>query len=190
MAVSFSSQSFSKINYTQQPLPKGEYEDCSFAYCDFSAASLSGNLFIDCIFINCNLSLAKLHETLLRDVQFKDCKMLGLLFDTCNQFGLSFTFEDCTLNNTSFYKANIKKTIFKSCQLQEADFTEANLTEAVFNHCNLAGAKFENTILEKADLRTAYNYAIDPTTNKVKKAKFSLEGVTGLLGRFNIVIES
>jgi fluoroquinolone resistance protein len=43
--------------------------------------------------------------------------------------------------------------------------------------------------LEKADLRTAYNYSIDPSINKIKKAKFSLPGVVGLLSKYDIEIE-
>jgi hypothetical protein len=47
---------------------------------------------------------------------------------------------------------------------------------------------FENTLLEKADLRTAFNYSIDPEMNRVKKAKFSIAGVTGLLDKYDIEI--
>jgi hypothetical protein len=43
--------------------------------------------------------------------------------------------------------------------------------------------------LKKADLRTAYNYHIDPESNKLKKAKFSLQGLPGLLDKYGIDIE-
>jgi hypothetical protein len=48
---------------------------------------------------------------------------------------------------------------------------------------------FEETNLEKTDLRTAYNYTIDPDKNKLKKAAFSLNGLPGLLSKYDIVIE-
>ena len=115
--------------------------------------------------------------------------MLGLRFDNCNDFGLSFSFEGCQLNHSSFYKMNIKKTVFKNSQLQETDFTEADLTSALFENCNLSQATFDQTTLEKADLRTSYNYSIDPENNRLKKAKFSMEGVTGLLDKYNIEID-
>ena len=51
------------------------------------------------------------------------------------------------------------------------------------------GAKFENSILEKADLRTSRNYLIDPELNKIKKAKFSIHGIAGLLAKYDIEIE-
>jgi uncharacterized protein YjbI with pentapeptide repeats len=63
------------------------------------------------------------------------------------------------------------------------------LTQAVFNNCNLELASFDRTLLEKADFRSSYNYVINPETNKIKKAKFSLLGVAGLLEKYDIVIE-
>jgi uncharacterized protein YjbI with pentapeptide repeats len=115
--------------------------------------------------------------------------MLGLRFETCNEFGLSFSFQGCQLNHSSFYKLSIKKTNFRDTQLQEIDFTEADLTAAIFDNCNLQRATFERTVLEKADLRTSYNYSIDPALNRIKKAKFSLNGVIGLLEKYDIEIE-
>ena len=73
----------------------GEYENCIFNNCDFSESDLSEFKFIDCTFNSCNFSLTKIHKTAIRDVKFKDCKMLGLRFDICNEFGLSFSFDSC-----------------------------------------------------------------------------------------------
>ena len=115
--------------------------------------------------------------------------MLGLHFENCNQFGLSFNFENCTLNHSSFYKTKIKKTVFKNTQLKETDFTECDLTNSVFDHCDLTGAKFENTVLEKTDFRTSFNYSIDPEINKIKKARFALAGIQGLLDKYDIIID-
>jgi uncharacterized protein YjbI with pentapeptide repeats len=83
----------------------------------------------------------------------------------------------------------MKKTVFAKCKLHEADFTETDLSLAVFAECDLTRAIFENTNLEKTDLRTAFNFSIDPSRNKVKKAKFSASGLSGLLGRFDLDIE-
>ncbi len=170
-------------------LTKGEYENCIFSSCNFADSDLSEFKFTDCTFNSCNLSLAKLNKTAFRDIKFKDCKMLGLRFDTCNEFGLSFSFDGCQLNHSTFYKTKIKKTIFKNSQLQETDFSEADLTSAMFDDCNFERATFDQTILEKADLRTSYNYSIDPEINRIKKAKFSILGVAGLLEKYDIEIE-
>jgi uncharacterized protein YjbI with pentapeptide repeats len=79
--------------------------------------------------------------------------------------------------------------VFKNCSLQEADFTNCNLSSSVFDNCNLEKATFENTILDKADFRTAYHYTINPELNSIKKAKFSLIGVVGLLSKYDIIVE-
>jgi len=43
--------------------------------------------------------------------------------------------------------------------------------------------------LENADLRTSYNYSIDPDANRIRKAKFSLPAVIGLLDKYYLDIE-
>jgi uncharacterized protein YjbI with pentapeptide repeats len=115
--------------------------------------------------------------------------MLGLHFEDCNDIGLSFSFDGCQLNHSSFYKTKIKKTNFKNSQLQETDFAEADLTQSIFENCDLSQANFDRTILEKADFRTSHNYSIDPEINNIKKAKFSMMGIAGLLGKYDIEIE-
>lgn len=182
-------QTFNKLDFTQEPLLKGEYENCNFTNCNFEETNLMEFKFIDCEFRDCNWSLAQLHGTVLREVKFKDCKMLGIQFETCNEFGLSFSFENCQVNHSTFFQMNIKKTIFRNCQLREIDFSESNLTNVIFDNCDLAQAIFINTILDKADFRTAYNYSLDPENNRIKKAKFSILGISGLLDKYDIVIE-
>ena len=73
--------------------------------------------------------------------------------------------------------------------MQEVDFTGADLTAALLHNCDLAGAIFSNTKLQKADFRTAFNYSVNPETNDIKKAKFSLNGIAGLLDKYDIVVE-
>jgi uncharacterized protein YjbI with pentapeptide repeats len=115
--------------------------------------------------------------------------MLGVHFDACQHLGLAFSFEGCQLTHSSFFKLKIKNTQFKNCILQEADFAEADLTNAVFSDSNLSGAIFDHTALEKSDFRGAYGYAIDPDINKIKKARFSLSGIPGLLTKYDIYID-
>jgi len=180
---------FAQTDFTTTALPKGEYENCIFKECNLAETDLSDMKFVDCEFYNCNLSGAKLTRSVIRDVVFKDCKLLGLHFNNCNEFLFTASFENCQLNLSIFYKLKLKKTCFKNCLLREADFSETDLTQAVFENCDLALAVFENTVLEGADLRTAYNYSIDPEKNRIKKAKFSSSGIAGLLDKYNIVIE-
>ncbi len=182
-------ETFRGVSYHDIPPEKGEYVNCSFINCDFSAADLAGIRFMECVFENCNFSTAKANKTAWQDVKFRDCKLLGLNFGNSNPFLLSLGFERCILDLASFYKLKIKNTTFKDCSLEEADFTEADLTGSVFDNCNLNHAAFERTVLEKVDFRTAYNYAFDPEINRIRKAKFSILGLAGLLIKYDIEIE-
>jgi uncharacterized protein YjbI with pentapeptide repeats len=168
---------------------KGEYENCIFRNCNFEYADLSGFTFTDCEFTGCNLSMAKLIKTAFHEVIFKECKMFGLQFGDCNPFGFSFIFDGCLLNNSVFYKTSAKKTRFKNSKLTETDFSESDLSGSLFSGCDLSGAIFDHTNLEKADFRTSFNYSIDPTLNRLKKAKFSLSEVYGLLYKLDIEID-
>lgn len=182
-------ETFNNIDVTQKPLHSGEYESCIFRSCNFEYADLSGIKFTDCEFIECNLSMTRLSGTAFRNVIFKDCKMFGMPFNDCNEFGMSFKFEGCSLNNSVFYKSIIKKTAFRNSKLIEVDFSETDISHAVFSGCDLSGAVFDRTNLEKADLRTSFNYTINPASNKLKKTKFSLSEVHGLLRQLDIEID-
>ena len=48
---------------------------------------------------------------------------------------------------------------------------------------------FDGTDLEKADLRTAHNFSIDPQQNRVAQARSAASGLPGLLMRYQLVIE-
>lgn len=68
------------------------------------------------------------------------------------------------------------------------DFTECDLTGSVFDRCDLRGALFDATVLERCDMRGISGYSIDPARNRLRRARFSLDG-GGLLGTYGIEIE-
>lgn len=179
---------FDKESLEQNPLQQGEYEDCSFEGGNLAYADLGRNSFNSCLFHDCDLSMATVENTAFRSVHFLNCKLLGLRFDTCNPFNLSFTFDGCLLQHASFYKLNIRKTVFRNCRLQETDFTECDLGQSVLEHCDLSGALFDQTILEKADLSSALHFSIDPERNKITKARFSTLNLPGLLDKYKLNI--
>ncbi len=184
------SQKFENIDFAVTPLPFGEYDDCTFINCNFGGANLNSFKLIACTFTDCNLSMAQTLKTTLRDVKFKGCKIMGVHFESCDQFIFSVSLEACILNLSSFYKMKMKKMKFHSCTMHEVDFTETDLSAATFDNCDLMGARFEQTLLEKADFRTAYNYSLDPEINKIRKARFSVAGIAGLLVKYGIEIEN
>lgn len=180
---------FERVSLTENPLLKGVYEECRFIKCYGNRGDLSGITFRNCLFENCDLSLATVRSSLLQDVQFRGCKLLGVQFTECKGFLLQLDFEECMLKLALFSQLKLKNTRFKNCDLQEADFTEADLTGAIFEACDLLRTTFLKSNLEHADLRSAFNYSIDPETNRLKKARFLLSQVIGLLDRYDIIIE-
>ena len=185
----FTDQAFSQQVFLLHAPVQGEYEGCTFTNCDFHNLDISGFAFVDCTFATCNLSMAKIGRTVFRDVTFRDCKLWGLRFDTCSEFGLSFSFHHCSLNYSSFYQVAIRKTVFRDCEMKELDLSSCDLTAAVLYNCDLLGTSFDNTNLEKADLRGSLNIVLDPARNKVKKAIFSQEALPGLLAAYDIKVE-
>ena len=182
-------EEFKNINFNEIQLIKGDYENCQFSNCDFSNVDLSNFNFVECEFDSCNLSLCKLGNTGIKDVIFTNCKMLGLQFQHCSEFLFELEANNCQMNLASFYKRKLKKTKFINSILQEVDFAEADLGMALFDNCDLQGALFERTNLEKADFRSSYNYGLDPEMNNIRKAKFALPAVVGLLSKYDISIE-
>jgi uncharacterized protein YjbI with pentapeptide repeats len=189
-SVYIEDENFEKRDFTATPLPLGEYENCTFKDCEFANTDLREIRFVDCTFLSCNLTMAHLAGTVLRDINFINCKMVGLHFENCSQFALSFSIDNCNLMHASFFRTKIKSTVFKNSVLHDVDFTDCDLSGCVFDRCDFKGAKFDNTIIEKADFSTAFNYSIDPEVNRMKKAKFSMAGVAGLLDKYDIVIDS
>lgn len=171
-----------------QELESADYDNCQFKECNFSNADLSEIRFVDCVFMNCNLSMADIRGTMFTDAKFTSCKMYGLSFDTCAAL-MTLCFDGCHLNHSSFYQTKIKHTVFKNCSLYNVDFTEADIRNTAFEKCDLLNAAFENTNLEKADMRFAVNLSINPERNRIRKAKFSLLSATGLLIKYDIIIE-
>lgn len=180
---------FEKIDFTVSTPDSTEYEDCLFTNCNFYNGNLTDISFEKCTFEGCDFSLAKLNNTVFIDVQFLNCKLLGLHFEDCSKFILTFFFENCILKLSSFYKLHMKKTRFVNCNLQETDFSGADLSGAVFDGCDLHRAIFDLTKLEKADFYTSFQYSINPEKNKLKKARFSRREVIGLLNQYDLRIE-
>ena len=66
---------------------------------------------------------------------------------------------------------------------------QADLTNVIFDNCDLYRTEFALAIANKSDFQTSYNYTIDPTKTRLKKAIFALEHVKGLLHKWDIIIK-
>ena len=182
-------KTFEKVSFIDKKVNNREFEDCIFKNCDFSNSNFCNNTFMDCEFIDCNLSMTQLDGTSLKTVHFKTCKLLGIQFHSCADFMFGVSFQDCVLDYSSFANKKMPKTKFSSCSMKEVSFIGTNLVNSTFENCNLDNAIFNDTQLAGADFRTAYNYKIDPEDNPMRKAKFSTQGIVGLLDKYDIKIE-
>lgn len=180
---------FKNVDYSEKKLSNREFLNCAFKNCNFTKSDLSNNEFMDCNFKNCNFSLTILQAAGLKNIKFFGCKLMGIDFNKCNSFLFSVNFQDCHLDYSSFFQMKMKKTNFIDCSIKEVNFAETDLSMAVFKNCDLLNTSFMRTNLEKTDFRRALNYSLDPELNKIKKAKFSSAGISGLLMKYNIDIE-
>ncbi len=181
-------QKFQKLSKSKTRISYKEFEDCVFENCDFDQTDLSNNQFLDCNFIDCNLSMVNFSNSSLKNCSFKNCKILGVMFNKCNDFLFEVNFSDSTLDYASFDSKKMPKTNFINCSLKETSFANTNLAASNFDHCNLENTIFSNTNLNLTDLSTSHNIKIDPEFNNLKKAKFSTNNISGLLYKYDIKI--
>jgi uncharacterized protein YjbI with pentapeptide repeats len=182
-------KTFTRVKWSNESVPDREFEQCTFSQCDLSRSDFSRSRFAECTFIGCDLSMIKLSDVALRDVTFKECKLLGVDFSACKEMLFSVSFDQCLLDHAVFHKRKLDGTRFTRCSLKGVDFENAHLNNALFERCDLERAVFVNTHLQKADLTTAYNIALDPERNKLKGAKFSVDGALALLTKYGVVVE-
>ncbi|MDH7445744.1 pentapeptide repeat-containing protein [Aquimarina sp. 2201CG14-23] len=182
-------QTFTNQDFSNQKLAGKEYDNCTFANCSFIQADIAVVVFLECTFMDCDFTKVMMKQTAFRDAcSFKDCKLLGANFSSCDNFMFSAEFRGCIMDYVSFYGFEIKNTQFTDCKLVGADFTQAIITGSLFRDCDLANTIFDQTIAEKVDFSTAFNFDIDPTQNRLKKAKFSTKGLPGLLKKYDLEI--
>jgi len=187
--ILFEDRTFTSTDLRPDAFAGAEFEQCTFQRGRWMAADLKGARFSGCVFEQCDLSNALVVGTGFRTVVFKECKLLGVQFEQCNAFLLSMHFENCRLDFASFRSLALKGARFMQCSLVEADFSGTDLGRAVFDNCTLTGTVFNGTNLEGADLREARNFIIDPDRNRIKGARFALNGLPGLLMRHGIRVD-
>lgn len=179
---------FEKHIFTAAELKQVVFENCRFVNCSFENMQILSSNFSDCTFLNCNFSMTKLPDTQLANVSFENCKLMGLNFKDCSTFIFEVGFKKCILDYASFEGRKMKKTKFEHCSLKGVDFTGADISESSFLRCDLTDAIFHATNLKGADLSSSYSYIIHPDENYIKNARFSLDGLPGLLVKHNIII--
>lgn len=155
---------------------------------ELDGTSLRGSKFIDCIFEQCSFNAVDLTDTVLQ-ARFVECKLQGINFFTAKRTMLDLGFAHCLIRYCSFAELKLTDISFADCTLEQVDFADAQLPGAIFSGSQLADCTFKNTNLTKADFRGARGYYIDPTLNRLSKARFQLPEAVSLLAPFNIRLD-
>ena len=133
--------------------------------------------------------MVKFENCQLNNIHFINSKLLGINFSECVSQPFIVNMRGSILDYCSFEKKKMAKTAFLDCSMKNVDFTETDLTKAIFANTDLLNAIFYQTVLKEANFLTAFNFSIDPEANALKKAKFSLSSLPGLLNKYQIIIE-
>ena len=115
--------------------------------------------------------------------------MLGIQFDRSNQLLFSATFENCQLNDCTFYEMRLRQTEFANSNLEGADFSAADMKDVKITGCDLFNTSFDRANLEGVDFRMSVRLQIDPELTRLMKAKLSIAQLLGLLSKYNLKIE-
>lgn len=174
-------ETFTDVTLDHASIARSSFSDCTFEKCRLVDVDLTAVDFSDCVFNHCELSLPKLINTGFHGVQFVDCKFVGADFTKISQQFLDLSFTNCLIDMCNFSALKLKKTPFLRCVLRETRFVEAQLPETNFEGSDLEGAVFHGCNLEKANFYQAKNYVIDPRTNKIQGAIFSLPEAISLI---------
>ncbi len=178
---SYTKETFTDVTLEQVSLSRSSFTDCTIVKCRLSGVDLTAADFADCVFEHCEMSLPKLINTGLHGVKFVDCKLVGADFTKISQQFFDVSFSNCLVEMCNFSALKMKKMSFVRCVLRETRFVESQLSEANFEGSDLDGAVFHGCHLEKANFYQAKNYSIDPRTNNIQGAIFSLPEAISLI---------
>lgn len=185
---------FTNLSLRAARLERVELEECVFERCTIAESTFYRCRLTACRFVRCDLSLLEVPNCLFAGVRFEQTKAIGVDWTKAGTTAaartmMSLSFDACVLDYSSFFGLSLRHGTLTRCSAKEADFAEADLRAAACTGTDFAGAKFLHTNLEGADFTGAANYAIDPTANRVKGARFSLPEAVALLRGFEIVVE-
>ncbi|KAA3648090.1 MAG: pentapeptide repeat-containing protein [Chloroflexi bacterium] len=191
----YEDQQFKDLVIENEIIEDVDFQDCSFTKCTFTETSFRACKFRGCSFSDCDLSLVRVDHSAFKGVTFENCRVIGINWPTASwgskeDFVLvkPIVFFKCVLNYSSFVGLELEGLRLEKCIAKEVDFSEANLSQANFQHTDFLESSFRNTDLTEADFVDAKNYMIDPSTNTIKKARFSIPEAMALLYSMDIEI--
>jgi fluoroquinolone resistance protein len=188
----YSDQTFRRVNYAGKQVNRRIFDQCVFANCTFAEAVFANCKFRDCTFRECDLRLAQVPGATFTNTGFERSKVTGVNWTTSAwPKGGLFTpvhFTDCDIGLSVFFGLDLRKIQIVRCSAKGADFAEADLTQANCTGTDFTESRFLHTDLTEADFTGATNYSIAASMNTLKKTKFALPEVIGLLYGLDIII--
>ena len=174
-------------------LENAEFEDCVFDHCRWVGTRVQNCRFNACTFDHCNFSGVVFSFTTMKDAWLLNSAFRSMAWGGLQ--GKSGVFQpfgkikNCAFRYNDFSGMALNGFDWTGAELQQCTFDDTRLAGASFYGVRLGGTRFTRCDLQKADLRTAEEYAIDLETNKLKGARFSFPDVVRLLDGTGIVIE-
>ena len=186
----FRSQTFSNLSELNQDICNIEFDNCHFEDCNFTESIFKKCRFSECTFSRCNLSVIKVYQSQFTDVVFNECKILGVDWTRAAWprlvFSIALKFNQCILNDSSFYGLNLDQMTIEGCKAHDVDFRDGSFRNVNFTYTDFTNSLFGKTNLVGADFSEATDYDIDIFNNKIEKAKFSRYEAARLLYSLNI----
>jgi uncharacterized protein YjbI with pentapeptide repeats len=176
-------------DFTSDDLSGSTFSGCTFTGCDFSGLGLSSTRFEGCRFVECNLSNVTVDHTRFDGVEFEACKLVGLNFGASDPLVFDLRLNRCLLRYVNFSQMRWKKAVVTDCNAVDSDFRGAKLPGADFSRTRFRSCRFHAADLAGADFRWAEGYDLDPRTESLRKAKFSLPEAMNLLAPFEILVD-
>lgn len=186
-----SDRTFAGIEFKAGTAEDAQFYGCLFRNCDFTGSVFRRCRFADCRFESCNLSLVRLPRTAV-SASFRSCKLTGVNWTEAAWPGVKLPgllkFDDCVLTDSCFLGLSLRGTALTGCLARGTDLRETDLTGADLSRTDFSGALFGKTCLAGADFGGARNYAIRPSENVIKGAKFAMPEAMALLYCMDIKI--
>jgi len=184
---------FDGLELHDSRVERGEFEQCKFIGCNFSATLFTQCKFIDCEFKRSNLNLITLDRSKFFETDFRDCKITGVNWTSLDWGSFTLTspifFESCDLSFSVFDSLKLRELCMLSCKAHDVDFSKCDLEGSDFFRTDFKDSRFSRTKLDNCNFIEALNYYIDPLENSIEGARFSSPEVLNLLNPFNIKID-
>lgn len=170
----FEDEEISGLDLSQVSLSDKQFVGCTFFRSNLNEARLAGVRLSDCTLEDCDMTAVRPQGMKAQEVRFVRCKMVGVEWTELAAFPL-VEFHECLLRYAMFLALDLRRTPFLKCDVREGSFVRVDLTEADFEGTNLTGTSFEQCQLRKADFTEAIGAFLNPSKNRVKDARISME---------------